>query len=155
MAHDLHPLQQMDFEYCHAIAECLGLLLEQRAVDFDDGIDLVHELKTLFRCARNEPACDVGQFITDHYGPESISQIPPRPSEDAIRFARDDGYFVVRQVVQDLNHTLLEKAMGINDYVSKDIRAQLLQQNSLIPVIEAGGLYRQNSRMHRRRRASH
>ena len=56
LARDLPPFQQIDFHYCHETLESLGFLLEQKAIDYDEGIDLVDEARILFRQARTKSA---------------------------------------------------------------------------------------------------
>jgi len=63
----------------------------------------------------------IANFITEHYGPAAISQIPIADNEDTVRFARADGYFILRSFVESVNHMLINKAIGIKDYVSRNI----------------------------------
>src|SRR5208337_1185249 len=53
----------------------------------------------------------IANFITEHYGPAAISQIPIADNEDTVRFARADGYFILRSFVESVNHMLIDKAI--------------------------------------------
>jgi hypothetical protein len=122
LAQDLEPVQRGEVSYCHKTADLLGFLLEYKAIDHHEGLNLLDEAEDLFHRARSMSAGELESYVEAAYG---LTGITGRPYEtrqaDLLTFETDKRISVVASSLKAKTDALAKRVAGIRKWVSRDV----------------------------------
>lgn len=118
LARDLSPVDRSDFFYCHRVLDLLGDLLDLRAIDHSDNIDLEHEAIRLFSFARKRGRGRIRAFIERRYGMRALAAAAQGAGEQP---APNTSASLPENEVNRMVERLGDMAVGIRAYVSAGV----------------------------------